>query len=259
MVLSYESLERGAGLYFAALARISGFLMACPVTWMQPAAVRHLVALVLAAVVLWSLEEGGTRQLAPALSVLGALTLAGEFITGVLLGLVLHLWFAIFALAGQMAGMQMGLGMAQMNDPVSGIEVTVVSQFYQLAAMLVFVLIGGHTQVLAILVDSFRSLPIGECALLSSAHIWRLLSLASWMFSAAFVLAMPVLISVLIVNLGFGYAARTAPQLNLLTLGFPLSLLSGLLVISYSFLGFMEPVQRLTREALVLLRQLAQL
>ena len=255
MPVSYELLERGVGLYFWALARISGFLLACPVTWMLPPAVRHLLALVLAGVVFWSRPA---LPSVPALSVQGALILASELLTGVLFGLVLHVWFGIFAIAGQLAGMQMGLGMAQMNDPVSGIDVTVVSQLYQLAAMLVFVLIGGHTEVLTVLVDSFRHCRIGTPVLLSECP-GLLLDKASWMFSAAFVLAMPVLIALLIVNMGFGYVARTAPQLSLLTLGFPLSLLSGLVIISYELRQFAEPALRLTREAVALLRQLVQL
>ena len=237
-----------------------------PVTGsLLPTSTRLLLATIFSAAVLLSLSESSALyppqipQSTLPLSFISLIAVVQEFLTGLLFGLVLTLWFSLFSMAGHIIGLQMGLGMAQMNDPVGGISVTVISQIYQFAALIMFFLVDGHTTVIAIVLESFRAIPAGSGELfLPWSSIEQLLNYGGWIFSAALILAMPVLIALLVINIAFGFMSRAAPQLNLLSLGFPLSLLSGLLLISFGFEQFSGPFQRFTREAILLLRQLTQ-
>ena len=168
----------------------------------------------------------------------------------------MSLWFSLFSMAGHIISMQMGLGMAQMNDPAGGVSVTVVSQIYQLAAVIMFFLIDGHMAVIAIVLESFSHIPPGS-VLHAVDSVNSLINYAGWMFAAAFIVILPGVISLLIINIAFGFMSRAAPQLNLLSLGFPLSLLSGLLILSIGFEEFPASFRRLTQEAILLLRQLS--
>ncbi|MCL6269534.1 flagellar biosynthetic protein FliR [Sansalvadorimonas sp. 2012CJ34-2] len=254
-----QALEYWITSFVWAFARISGFMLMFPVTGsFLPTSIRLLMTAVFSGAVLmaqpWNPPPGFTVSALSASSMLIAL---GEFFTGLMFGMVLTLWFSLFSMAGHTIGLQMGLGMAQMNDPAGGISVTVVSQIYQLAAMLMFFLVDGHTTVIAIVLESFKTIEPGSFfQVLQSAE--QLLHFTGWIFSAALLLAMPALIALLIINISFGFMSRAAPQLNLLSLGFPLSLLSGLLIICLSFEQFSAPFRRFTREAILLLRQLAQ-
>ena len=187
------------------------------------------------------------------LSFQGVLITVCEFFTGFCFGLVMSLWFSLFSMAGHIISMQMGLGMAQMNDPAGGVSVTVVSQIYQLAAVIMFFLIDGHMAVIAIVLESFSHIPPGS-VLHAVDSVNSLINYAGWMFAAAFIVILPGVISLLIINIAFGFMSRAAPQLNLLSLGFPLSLLSGLLILSIGFEEFPASFRRLTQEAILLLR-----
>ncbi|WP_281647153.1 flagellar biosynthetic protein FliR [Parendozoicomonas sp. Alg238-R29] len=259
MAVSISYLEHWLTLFVWAFARISGFLLTFPVTGsFLPTSVRLLLAIALSVTVLTSLPIDAVQNSIYGLSLRSILCTLGEFLTGVIFGMVLSLWFSLFSMAGHITGLQMGLGMAQMNDPAGGISVTVISQIYQFAALIMFFLMDGHATAISILLESFRTIaPTTFLEILQSAE--RLIHYAGWIFSAALILALPALMALLVINLAFGFMSRAAPQLNLLSLGFPLSLLSGLLIISFSFEQFSTPFRRFTQEAILLLRQLALL
>jgi len=105
-----------------------------------------------------------------------------------------------FVLAGQYIAMKMGLGFASMNDPANGVSVTIVSQFYMLTTTLLFLSINGH-----------------------------------WMFGSALTISLPVLTALLLVNIAFGVMSRSAPQMNIFAVGFPITLIFGLLIMWVGF------------------------
>lgn len=215
-------------LYLLIFCRISGFFMICPLTrdWL-PISVRLLLALALsvtALVRLWHEPELGN---ATELSFTLVTTACSEFFIGMLLGLVPLFFFTVFALAGHMTGLQMALGFAELNDPANGVSVTVVAHIYQIMAQFLFVLINGHLILFTVLLDSFHTLPAGQfLAVIDRTP--ALLAMAGWLFGAGLLIALPAIISLLIVNLTFGFMTRSAPQINLLTLGFPMIILIGI-------------------------------
>src|SRR5690606_10300367 len=121
--------------------------------------------------------------------------------------------------------MQMGLSMAMMMDPGSGDSTSLLGHLFWIMSALLFFSLNGHLITLAILVDSFTLWPVGSG--LYQLNITVLLQLFGWMFGAALLVALPAVIAMLLVNLTFGVATRSAPSLNLFVLGFPMTLLLG--------------------------------
>ncbi|WP_263080856.1 flagellar biosynthetic protein FliR [Endozoicomonas sp. Mp262] len=166
--------------------------------------------------------------------------------------LLLHIFMAIFTSAGQVVSTQMGLAMAEMVDPVNGISIPIIGQFYQLASFLLFLAINGHLVVIDLLLASFDFMPVGGVTKLDDMLV-ELGKLGSWVFSGALLVSLPAVTAMLVVNLTFGVMNRAAPQLNLFSLGFPMAMLCGLLGLMLSFIGASSLFIELTDEVLQLL------
>jgi flagellar biosynthetic protein FliR len=133
-------------------------------------------------------------------------------------------------LAGQAAANSMGLGFASMVDPSNGVQVPILSTFYLLVSTLIFLAAGGHLLLIQLLAESFRTMPIAADGLTRN-DIWTMLSWASVMFAGALLIALPLMTALLLVNLSFGVITRSAPQLNIFAVGFPLSLTLGFVMV----------------------------
>jgi len=148
---------------------------------------------------------------------------------GAAMGFLLQLVFSALVFGGQVMAYSMGLGFAHMMDPQNGVQVPVVSQYYLILATLAFLLLNGHLVLIQLLADSFTLLPVAADGL-SRAGLWELVSWGSRMFAAGVVMALPVLIALLLVNIGMGVVGRAAPQLNIFAVGFPVTLLIGMVL-----------------------------
>lgn len=234
--ISTVQISHWLGQFIWPFFRISAFLLAVPVfgTQLVPARIRLLMAVMITVVVMPSLTN------VPAFGSLSATALLIVFqqvFIGLVMGFFMQMVFHIFVLAGQMIAMQMGLGFASMNDPANGVSVTVLSQFYLMLVILLFVDMGGHLVMLQAIIESFVAMPINSTAMANEKIEW-LVNSGAWMFSSALLVALPAITALLIVNIAFGVMTRAAPQLNIFSLGFPLTLLFGLLVIYISLSGF---------------------
>jgi flagellar biosynthetic protein FliR len=174
-----------------------------------------------------------------------------QFLIGLAIGFVLHLAFAAIVFGGQSASYSMGLGFAALVDPVSGVQIPVIAQFYQILAILLFLALDGHLMVIQLLAESFRSVPVGSWGP-SRESLWDLAMWASRLFAAGLLLSLPIVAALLLVNLGFGVATRAAPQLNIFSVGFPVSMLLGLVLMGITlpdvlnlFSGFLDESYRL--------------
>lgn len=170
---------------------------------------------------------------------LAALVMALEQIVfGLLLGLMVQMLFTVMTMLGQIISLQMGLAMAVMNDPVNGASVPLQGQILMALGAFLFLGLGGHLVAIDIVVESFRTWPAG--ASLFQLDLARIVRLLGWVFGASLVLAMPVVIAMLIVNMGFGVITRSAPALNIFALGFPLGMIAGLLCLLLTVFGVPE-------------------
>ena len=163
------------------------------------------------------------------------LTLAvlGEIILGLVLSLSVLMILGAFQSAGELISVGMGLGFAQVVDPQGGSQVMLISRWFQLLAVLILFSIDGHHMILKAMVQSFRSIPIGGFVL-NDLGFSRMITLGGYLFIVALKIAAPVLIVLMLMNVGLGLIAKFSPQINVLMTSFPLSILIGLIFMGFS-------------------------
>lgn len=162
-------------------------------------------------------------------TVLGLKEIFNQIFIGFSMAMVMQLATAALVIAGQALSGSMGLTMANLIDPTLG-NVPVLSQFFTLLGTLVFLAIGGHLIVFGILLESFQQFPIGQ-SLMTQEFMGKMISWSAMMFVASLLISLPVLITLLFVNIGLGFVTRAAPSLNIFSVGFPAMVLSGFLVL----------------------------
>lgn len=258
--MSVTELLDWAGRFFLVFCRISGFFMTLPITsdWI-PTRVRLALALAFSVPAVLQLSLPVQFQpLQEGLSLPAVLMLTSEFIIGATLAFTLLLYFSLFSLAGHLSGLQMVLGLAELNNPSGNAGITIIAQLFQLVSLMLFFLVNGHLVVFSVLIESVNSFPPGHFPeMLDRLPI--LAGLFGWMLSSGFLIALPVVSCLLVVNLGFGILSRFAPQLNLFTLGFPLMILAGMAILSLTVDRLTFGFEHLTLYALAHLRSLVQL
>ncbi|MCW8833273.1 MAG: flagellar biosynthetic protein FliR [Colwellia sp.] len=163
---------------------------------------------------------------------------AQQTIIGVMLGFITVMVVNTFTLAGQIIAMQSGLGFASLVDPASGMNVPAVGQFFLILSSLLFWVMDGHLAYLQFIAASFDTLPIGSDSL-HSIKFKEIAEWGSWMFATALSLALAPLTAMLLINFSFGIMTRAAPQLNIFAIGFPITMMAGLLIMWLTFGNFL--------------------
>ena len=220
-------------------SRLSAFLLASPFYSIESINIRFRIAIsALFTFLYFSFLEG--ISIDPLTSV-GFLYILQEIAIGVILGFSLQLVSAAITVGGQAISNAMGLGMANMFDPNLG-NVPVISQFLIILSTLIFLLIDGHLIIIDLIFQSFEELPIGQ-PLLILPLLDSLLELTPLVFSGGLLLALPMMISLLLVNIGLGIITRSAPSLNIIAVGFPAILLIGSILLIAALPGVLRLIQ----------------
>ncbi len=170
-----------------------------------------------------------TAGLVSPFSAEGVLLILQQVLVGAALGFAMQVAFAAVGLAGDMVGLQMGLSFAAFIDPVNSEQSPIVGSFLTMTLLLVFTAINGHLLLIAAVADSFVTVPLT----IHGVHwldAWKIAATGGAMFAYGLQIALPVIGAMLLTNLAFGILTRTAPQLNLFAVGFPVTLIVGLLV-----------------------------
>jgi flagellar biosynthesis protein FliR len=256
LVVSEAQINQFIGQYFWPMLRISAFYFAVPIIGARtvPARVRVLLSLLTAMLVSPLLP---VSPIISFVSLEGMLMVIKEVIIGLSLGFTLQVVLHVFLLVGQFVALKLGLGFAAQNDPSSGVSVTILSQFYLLLSTLLFLAINGHLVVIQMIVDSFSSFPIGASGFGATQYL-HIVSLFSWMFGSALLISLPLLTSMMIVNMSFGVMSRSAPQMNVFTVGFPITLLFGFVLMWYSLSNFLPLFTQTIEEGLAAARWLVE-
>lgn len=160
-----------------------------------------------------------------------------QMIIGIMLGFITVMVVNTFTLAGQIIAMQSGLGFASLVDPASGMNVPAIGQFFLILSSLLFWAMDGHLAYLQFVVASFDTLPI-PTEHLSSIKYREVVEWGSWMFATALSLALAPITAMLLINFSFGIMTRAAPQLNIFAIGFPITMMAGLLIMWLTFGNF---------------------
>lgn len=176
----------------------------------------------------------------------GLFILIQQLLIGMAIGFIMRIVFAAVEAAGEIVGLQMGLGFASFFDPQSAGQTIVISQFFNLLASLLFLAVNAHLLLLGILVESFKSLPISPQPL-SAAGFYSVANYGSVVFSVGLQLALPLIAILLMTNLALGILTRSAPQLNIFAIGFPITLGVGLIALDITLPYFTPQFEHMFR------------
>ncbi len=226
---SEEQILNQVALFIWPLMRISTMFVSVPLFSIRavPARVRLSLSVAITLVIMPLLPPLPPVEMFSYTGFMMALT---QVMIGLTSGFILQLVFAAVVFAGQGVALSMGLGFSMMVDPQNGQQVPVIAQLYTVTTTLIFISLDGHLMLIQMLLDSFKTLPIGMDGI-DKAGIWSIIEWSSTMFVGGLLLAMPVIASLLLVNIIFGVAARAAPQLQIFSVGFPVTLMLGLLLV----------------------------
>jgi flagellar biosynthetic protein FliR len=212
------SFMRIAGM-FIAMVGISGRSV--------PPQVRNLLAILLTALIIPMVPPVSIDNI---ISLGTFLEIIKQLLVGIAIGFISMMVINTYVLAGQIIAMQTGLGFASIVDPVNGINVPAVGQFYLILATLLFWTFDGHLFMIEALVASFTAFPI-DGPWWTGAQFKEIAHWAGWMFVSALTISLAPIVSLLIVNLAFGVMTKASPQLNIFSIGFAIAQLMGLTII----------------------------
>jgi len=182
----------------------------------------------------------------------GLMEIFRQILIGLTMGLVSQVASAAMVVAGQAVSGSMGLSIANMMDPNMG-NVPVISQFFNILGTLVFLGMGGHLIVFGLVLESFQLIPIGQ-SFFSQDMLGKMINWSAMMFLGALLIGLPVMMTLLFINVGLGFVARAAPSLNIFTVGFPALILTGFVILIFSMGNNVARIQWVWTQAFMVLR-----
>lgn len=224
-------------LFVLVLSRVSGLMMIAPVygTREVPVKVRALLTFALTVLISPLPLAGEVSQ--PPVAMIDFLVYVGaEVLIGYLLGMGVWLFFTGLQVAGQLIAQVGGQSAAGVLNPTLGSQTPMSAQLFYLFCLAVYLIIGGHRVLMAGLLETFRTLPVGlgsgwtELPLLETVT-----AMVSQSFELGFRIGAPVTVSLLVSTLVMGLISRTLPQLNIMVVGFGVNALVTMSVLCLSF------------------------
>ena len=244
-MISFSNIQLNAWIaaFVFPLARILAVVMTAPV--FNNIALTAQIRLILGLAISVALAPALPAMPAiPAGSWEGLAVLVQQMLIGTVIGFTLRIMFSAVDLAGELIGLQMGLGFASFYDPQSAAQTPVLSEFLGLLATLIFLALNGHLLTLSVLAESFRLLPVGGSPFAAKGFV-AMLSWSATLFSTGVFLALPLIAALLVANIALGVLARIAPQLNIFAVGFPVTIVAGFVVLMLSMPYFGAALERL--------------
>lgn len=171
-----------------------------------------------------------------------------QIMIGAAMGFTMRLIFSTFEMAGDLMGLQIGLAFAQFIDPNRGGQTPLVGSFLGVLASLFFLSVDGHLLVISSIVQSFELIPISGN--LNVIHPQNIANAGGVMFMLALQITLPVLAAILVCNIVMGLLARAAPQLNIMSIGFAITIIMGLWVLWASLPHFIAGIDRVIEHIL---------
>lgn len=237
--------------------RVSAMFISIPVFGVRsvPARLRVMLSLLITFVILPTLPEMPKVDL---FSYQGWLVTVQQLVLGVSTGFILQMVFSIMLFAGQAIAYGMGLGFASLVDPATGVQTPVIAQLFVVSSSLLFLAVDGHLLLIEMLAQSFSTLPVSTLSM-EKNELWQIISWSSQIFAGGMLLAMPIIAALLFVNISFGIASKAAPQLHLFGVGFPVTILLGMLLIWIGLDTMLQTFTEMLHEGFGLISQLLRI
>ncbi len=176
-----------------------------------------------------------------------AVGVAQEIMIGAMMGLLVRILFAAVQLAGELVGFQMGLTIANVVDPVSSNQVSIVSQLLYFSAILIFFVMKGHHTVLYAAMESFSLIPPFGMRLSESFGLFTVDRITA-MFRISLMFGAPMIVSLILATIVIGLIARTVPQMNVFMVALPAKIWIGLFFLGVSLPLMANVMQRFSVE-----------
>ena len=249
MDLPYEILELYFYSFLVILIRITSFFFTAPIFGGQtyPAQAKIGLGALVSAIVL--IVSGPTSAAIPDTLIDTVILVAGEVAFGLTLGYSVSLVFAGIQIGGMLMGYQMGFAVANVLDPISNDQVSIIGQYLFLFAILYFLAMDAHHILIKGIADSFILAPAGSFSV-QQGSVAMIVDVFSRMFWLGLKVAMPVVGVILLVDVALGIIAKTVPQMNVFIVGLPLKSLLGMIILALAF-PFFAIVMRYDFDALV--------
>ncbi len=253
LAFTSAQLDAWLALMLWPFARILALLASAPITGdtQFPAMSKIGLAVIITAVVAPTLPLPAVDPGSGA----GLLLLARETAIGIAMGLAMRIVFAGITMAGDVIGLQMGLAFAQFYDPQSNSQEAVIGQYLNLLATLTFLSLNGHLVMISTLIESFQAVPVAA----ADGGQWLLLAQSGGMVvRAALWLSLPLIATLLVINAALGVLTRSAPQLNIFAIGFPITMIVGFAALMLALPYCMPAMEKLFESGFGLMLQVAR-
>ncbi|MEN6319159.1 MAG: flagellar biosynthetic protein FliR [Syntrophaceae bacterium] len=236
--ITYEQAE----IFILVFLRVSALIITIPILGDSVVPVRIKAGLsLLITFLIFPFFQSTSWILSPDIFSLG-FRMAGEIMIGAMIGFTGRLIFDGIQLAGQLIGFQMGFSIVNVIDPVNNEQVSIISHFQYLIAMLIFLIMNGHHIFLYAIAESFRILPpLGFH--FSAGMMQLILVFVTNMLEVAIKTGAPIIAVLIFMSVGLGLVARTVPQINIFIVGFPLQIAIGLISIGLTLPVFLRVVE----------------
>jgi flagellar biosynthetic protein FliR len=249
--ISVEQLYALINAIFWPFVRLLALFSTAPILQDASVPARVKIALAIACAILVA-PTLATHPVSSPFSGDGLMLLVQQILIGTAMGIGMRIIFSAVELAGDIIGMQMGLSFAGYLDPSNSSDAPLLGSFLAIIASLILLALNGHLLLIAALIDSFNTIPISAQPALAF-DLQRLVVLGGEIFRVGLQLSMPVLATLLVLNMALGVLSRAAPQLNPFAVGFPLTLLGGLFLLGLSMPYLGVAMERSLLEAIATL------
>ena len=250
IILNDEFLMQKVSLFLLLSVRISAFFLVSPVFSASAVTVPLRVAIMggLTFLVMNSIPDPNVDFFSPE----GFVVVAREAIIGISVGILFQIAFSSVAMAGEQIASSMGLGFASLVDPQTGAQSVVVTQFMSIFMILIFLVTEGHHVLLRQLMASYKVAPIGGD--LDVDLLFGVVKAGALVFSAALIISLPAVVLLFLVNVLIGFMTRVAPQMNIFSIGFPLTILVGFTMVMISLPAMGNAMSGLVQTASAMVR-----
>lgn len=225
--------------FLLTLMRISVVVFMLPIfdtSWL-PGQIKASLALIMALALWPALSIPGVAMPAHPFAIV--LLLASEVVLGLVLGFSVRCFFAGIQSGGEILAMQMGFSMITLSDPLSGNNTGLIAHFLYMVATLVFLSLNGHLVMLQAFAYSFKVMPAGGMVL-GEGIMRQLIEMVGMIFVFAIRVAAPVMVVLMMCEVGLGLMNRAAQQIPVMEIGFPLKISIGFFFIGFLFVIMAE-------------------
>jgi flagellar biosynthetic protein FliR len=235
----------------AVLSRLSGLMLFTPLvsSVVIPMRVRALILLVASMAVYPAVAAQATFPTEPTIAALVPIVFS-EVAIGTIVGMLMMLPLYCVQIGGLLMSQQLGMSLADVVDPSSNAQTELVGQFISFMAFAAFIALGGIEMAFASVVYSFDAIPMGAI-IGGTAPLNLFAGLLASGYELAFRVATPVLCIIFIETTSMGLVMKTVPQLNILSVGFPIKIMAGLTVLLTGLVYIDSALQPDVQEAIL--------